>query len=322
MKKKRNAGTARNRDLFRGTKVWLGQHGRALMWSAGQLLKNPLGNLFSVAVIGVSLALPSGFFLILDNTQRVLDNWQGNISIALYLQLDVADETASSLQRALSEREGIESVRLITREEALAEYKAFSGFGEALDALEENPLPSMLLVQPDLQSMDADTGQGLLEQLAQLPEVESAQLDRQWVKRLFVILDILERSVIILTTVLSIAVLLIIGNTIRLSIINKRSEIEINKLFGATNTFIQRPFLYTGVLYGLSGSLLAWILLIISTFIIQSPVNQLAFLYNSEFNLEGLSLEALGLLFAAGGGLGLVGSWIAVGRHLRQTEPV
>jgi cell division transport system permease protein len=322
MKRTRKAGTARNRDLLRGVKVWLGQHGRALLWSTGQLLKNPVGNLFSVAVIGVALALPAGFYLILNNTQRVLDSWQGNVTIALYLKPGVTDGSAESLQQELLTRGGIETVRLITKDQALEEYKTISGFGEALDALEENPLPSMLLVQPDLQSMDADTGQRLLEQLSELPDVESAQLDRQWVKRLFVILDILERSVIILTTVLSFAVLLIVGNTIRLSITNKRTEIEINKLFGATNTFIKRPFLYTGLLYGLSGSLLAWILLVISTLTIQSPVDQLAFLYNSEFNLEGLSLKALGILFSAGGGLGLLGSWIAVGRHLRQTEPV
>ena len=322
MKKQRKAGNVKDKGLFRGLKIWLGQHGRALLWSAGQLLKNPFGNLFSVAVIGVALALPAGFYLILDNTQRVLERWQGNITIALYLKTDVSDDTASALQQELLTRESIESVRLITRDQALIEYKTLSGFGDALDALEENPLPSMLLVQPDLQMMNADTGQRLLEQLSDLSEVESAQLDRQWVKRLFVILDILERSVIILTTLLSIAVLLIVGNTIRLSITNKRTEIEINKLFGATNTFIQRPFLYTGLLYGLSGSLLAWILLAISTLIIQAPVNQLAFLYNSEFNLQGLSLKALGILFAVGGGLGLLGSWIAVGRHLRQTEPV
>ncbi|NIN35795.1 MAG: hypothetical protein GTO60_12185, partial [Gammaproteobacteria bacterium] len=136
MKRRRKAGTVKKKDFFRGIKIWFGQHGRALLWSAGQILKNPIGNLFSVAVIGVSLALPSGFYLILDNTQRVLDSWRGNVSIAVYLKSEISDQRALSLQQELSILEGIESVMLITRDEALAEYKAFSGFGEALDALE------------------------------------------------------------------------------------------------------------------------------------------------------------------------------------------
>lgn len=318
---KRHKPKSSRKGLIRSLKIWLGQHGRALVSSLGQICKNPVGNLFSIAVIGVALALPAGFYLVLDNTQRVIENWEGNIQIALYLKTEVSDSRAREMQSELVALSNIDNVRLVTRDQALQEYKSLSGFAEALDALEHNPLPSMLLVEPAMETLSSDSGQQLLDQLGSLSEVEAAQLDRQWVKRLFVILDILERVVLILTTLLSIAVMLIVGNTIRLSIINKRTEIEINKLFGATNAFIKRPFLYTGLLFGLTGGLLAWLLLGLSTMAVEAPVNQLSVLYNSDFMLEGLSLGELAILFASGGGLGFLGSWVAVSRHLREVEP-
>ena len=321
MNKLRNAGSSTN-GISRSFQIWLGQHARAFVSSLGQLYKNPLGNLFSTAVIGVSLALPAGFYLMLDNAQRVIENWEGNIQIALYLKQDVSDERASVIMADLANLSAIQNVTLITKDQALIEYKTLSGFAEALDALDENPLPSMLLVQPNMETMSTESGEGLLEELGALAEVDTAQFDHQWVKRLVVILGLMERTVIILTTLLSIAVLLIVGNTIRLSIINKRSEIEINKLFGATDAFIQRPFLYTGLMFGISGSLLAWALILTSILILKEPVNELAFLYNSNFTLRGLDTREVLILLAVGGGLGFLGSWIAVGRHLKEVEPI
>jgi cell division transport system permease protein len=308
--------------ILRSLHVWSGQHARAFVFSIGNLFKNPVGNLFSIAVIGVALALPAGFYLVLSNTDRLIESWEGNIQIALYLKPEVGDQRINDLKQELERQDNIISVSLITRDQALQEYKALSGFSEALDALEENPLPSMLLIQPQLESISGQQGEALLRQFADIPEVDSAQLDRQWVKRLIVILDILERVVVVLSTLLSIAVLLIIGNTIRLSIINKRTEIEINKLFGATNAFIQRPFLYSGLIFGIFGSLLSWLLLFLSTLFLQAPVSELAALYNSDFSLQGLTYMELLILLGAGGGLGLLGSRIAVGRHLKEIEPL
>ena len=309
-------------DSFRRTlKIWLGQHTLAFQSSLAQIRRNLAGNLFSIAVIGISLALPAGFYLMLDNAQKVMENWDGSIQIALYLHHNVDDAKAKSLQQQLSTHELVEEVVLISREQALLEYKQFSGFGEALDSLEENPLPSMLLIQPSMNAVASDPGEALLDELGKMPEVESAQYDRQWVKRLVVIVHILKRAVVILSTLLSIAVLLIIGNTIRLSIINKRTEIAINKLFGATNAYIQRPFLYSGLIYGFTGSCIAWLLLMITTLIMKNPVNQLDVLYNSDFQLHSLDFIQLIILLLTGSGLGLAGSWVAVGRHIRDTEP-
>ena len=318
---KRRTRVKKTDGFRRALKIWLGQHTLAFQSSLAQIRRNLAGNLFSIAVIGISLALPAGFYLMLDNAQKVMENWDGSIQIALYLHHNVDDAKAKSLQQQLSTHELVEEVVLISRKQALLEYKQFSGFGEALDSLEENPLPSMLLIQPRINTVDSDPGEALLDELGKLPEVESAQYDRQWVKRLVVIMHILKRAVVILSTLLSIAVLLIIGNTIRLSIINKRTEIAINKLFGATNAYIQRPFLYSGLIYGFTGSCIAWLLLMITTLIMKNPVNQLAVLYNSDFQLNSLDFIQLLILILTGSGLGLAGSWVAVGRHIRDTDP-
>jgi cell division transport system permease protein len=319
--KKRKPGSPAQGNFSRSVNVWLAQHAQSLVSSIGQLHKNLASNLFSIAVIGISLALPSGFYLILANAERVMENWDGAIQIALYLHPDISANQSENLREELLQLEIVDEIILITKEQALDEYRNFSGFAEALDALDENPLPTVLLVQPRVEALSSDEGANLLEQLGKRPEVESAQFDRQWVNRLFIILTILERAVIILAIMLSLAVLLIIGNTIRLSILNKRTEIEINKLFGATNAFIQRPFLYTGLIFGITGSVIAWLLLLISTAILQGPVHQLALLYNSDFSLQGLSIGEFSILMGTGGGLGLLGSWVAVDRHIRATEP-
>ena len=300
--------------------IWIAHHVRSFLASLGQLSKNPVGNLFSIAVIGTSLALPTGFYIMLDNARRVMESWESMVQVTLFLHSEVTDDQTSALIEKLSDHEMIDTIHLITKDQALQEFKQLSGFAEAFDALEENPLPSLLLIQPRTDALSSQQGDILINYLNDLTEVESAQLDRQWVNRLLAILRILQRFIIILASVLSIAVLLIIGNTIRLSIINKRTEIEINKLFGATNSFIQRPFLYTGLIYGVIGSIFAWLLLLASKTIMDGPINQLAALYNSNFSLSGLGLHEIAILIVSGGGLGLLGSWLAVQRHLYEVE--
>jgi cell division transport system permease protein len=203
----------------------------------------------------------------------------------------------------------------------LEEYRQLSGFGEAIDALEENPLPSLLLIKPATDDKDAATIEQLVKQLSERREVEKAQYDQKWVQRLNAIISIIQRVVVMLAIFLGLAVLLIVGNTIRMSIYNRRAEIEVEKLFGATNAFIQRPFVYSGLWYGLGGGLFAWCLVMLALFFLQSPTDTLAQLYQSNFSLRGLAFDRAMTLLAAGILLGSVGSWLSVQRHLRAIEP-
>lgn len=317
-----SAGRQRSRvDVTQAVTAWLGQHVQALLFSTGQMFRNPVGSLLAVAVIGISLALPAAFYLLLVNSERVIAGWGGNAQITLFLKMDVSEARAQELAQEVRSRPGVSGVRHVTPAEALAEFRRTSGFGNAIDQLGDNPLPGVLLVQP-VQAAPGAMAETLLAELAALPETDLARFDRQWIQRLVAMLAIMHRAVQILAVLLGLAVLLIIGNTIRLSIYNRRTEIEINMLFGATNAFIQRPFLYSGFVHGLAGAMLAWLLVSGAVFLLQDPVARLAELYASDFVLSGLGPVATARLLALGALLGILGSWVAVQRHLRDITPL
>lgn len=323
--KRRGRGASRKRyfteRMSDGAKTWLLQHLQAAVYSLGQLARNPIGSFMTVAVIGIALALPAGFYLILDNAKRVTSGWDMTLQIAVYLKQDVGGDNARQLADELRRDEAIKSVEYISRSDALAEFRQLSGFAEAIDALSENPLPAVLLVQPASAATDTAAFERLLGRLQELPQVDQAKFDRQWLQRLQAIIETVQRAVMVLSFVLGLAVLLIVGNTIRLGIYNRRAEIEITKLFGATDAFIQRPFLYTGFWYGVLGATFAAVLITAAILLLSGPVRDLASLYASNYRLSGASPAQLLALFGTGVGLGLAGSWLSVQRHIRAIEP-
>ncbi|WP_353570984.1 permease-like cell division protein FtsX [Candidatus Albibeggiatoa sp. nov. BB20] len=301
--------------------AWLAHHLDVLSSSFKQLVKTPMTTLMTAAVIGIALTLPTSLLILLQNAQHVSQDWGGSVQISLFLQPQVSDEQAHVLAKKLQNQYDLGSIRVITHDEAFAEYQTLSGFGEALHALEQNPLPAVLVLSPQFDITDPQYSETLLNQLQTLEMVDIAQYDMLWLQRLFAMLKIVQRSVWILGFLLALAVLLIVGNTIRLSIYNKREEIEITKLFGATDEFIRRPFLYTGLYYGLAGSLIAWILVSISFYLLVEPVKKLSSLYYVEYEMITLGVTSSLLLFLMGAGLGLLGAWLSVGRHLREIQP-
>ncbi len=322
--KKKNTlpGKSFKSEFKRRFDMWLLQHAQALIFSLGQYVKYPISNILTTAVIGISLALPASFYILLDNVRFVSSSWDGSSQITLFLQNEIGDEQATEFANKISEHKSISKTILIKRADALIEYQKLSGFADALNTLDENPLPNVVLVKPTLENMNETRTESLIKKLEAMPEVDSAQYDSMWIKRLLYLLDIINRVIVILSTLLAVAVLLIIGNTIRLAIYNRRAEIEITKLFGGTDSFIQRPFLYSGLWYGIFGSIIAWLLITISMQMLRGPVKQLANLYASDFQLIGLGFCNTLILLGIGIALGLFGSWIAVKRHIRDIEPV
>lgn len=297
---------------------WFIDNLRALISSLGQLSRNPVGSLLTISVIGISLTLPAGFYVLLENARVLTKDWQGGAQISVFLQHTISEDEALQYVQELLQRSDIRQARYVSSEAALQEYRELSGFADALDALERNPLPALILVEPRLNGVDTEK---LALQLEANDIVELAVLDQKWLQRLFVIIEIVERLIYVFSSLLAIAVLLIIGNTIRLGIYNRRQEIEIIKLFGGANSFIQRPFLYSGFWYGLAGSVMAWLLVSACLGFLQVPIQTLAALYSSQFQLIGIGLTQGLILLASGSGLGLAGSWIAVQRHIREIEP-
>jgi cell division transport system permease protein len=302
-------------------KVWLQRHAQVALSSLGQLFRNGLSSAMTCSVIGIALALPLGLHVILTNLESVSGGWESGASISLFLKQRVSDKQATELTRKLRQHQKLSRVELVTREAALREFRSRSGFAEALEALDSNPLPALLVIQPKAEYTTAEAAQKLVRELQLLPDADIVQLDLQWVRRLQAITVIAQRAVLVLASLLGMAVLLIVGNTIRLEIQNRHAEIEITKLIGATNAFIRRPFLYTGFWYGFIGGIIAWVLVAISVTLLKGPVANLASLYESAFDLSSLNWLSVFSLLGGSALLGLLGSWLAVGKHLSAIEP-
>jgi len=305
--------------------TYLLRHLQVFFYSLGQLTRSPLSLLMTSAVIGIALALPTGLHIVLKNIQSLSGDLDSAAQISLFLKKETSDFQAKQLSNQLRNMPQINSVHYISRQQALAEFKQLSGFGNALKALEKNPLPAVIVVRPSLSDSDALSNtratQQLVEQLQSKPHVDIAQLDMQWIKRLYSIMDIIRRGVIILAGLLALAVLLVIGNTIRLAIQNRRDEIVIVKLIGGTDSFIRRPFLYTGFWYGLFGGLIALFLVISALLMLSGPIEALTQSYESQFSMQIIDFGSIFWLISASILLGLGGSWVAVERHLREIEP-
>ncbi len=311
---------AQPRPLLLPLRIWLSQHLQALVASVGRLYRLPLPSLMTTAVIAIALALPTAFLLLLVNVERVTGGWESSARVSLFIKQDVAAPRYRALADELLGRQAVAAVEVVTPEAALDEFRRLSGFHEALELLDSNPLPPVLVVQPSAGLTPSGIDE-LVAQLRTLAEVDQLRLDQEWVQRLHAIMQLVQRGVWVIAALLAIAVILVIGNTIRLDILNRRDEIVIAKLIGATDAFIRRPFLYEGIWYGAAGGLVAALLIEGGRLLLGGPARELALLYGSGFVIQGLTLSEFSQLTGFGALLGLVGSWTAVGRHLAAIEP-
>lgn len=300
--------------------IWLTRHASTSIGSLGRLFRQPFSSLMIVLVIAVTLAIPASLNLVIKNARSISAGWDNALDFSVYLNRDVTESEAAGLARLIQQRADVEVVQLITATEALAEFKRQSGFGEALDHLSENPLPHTLVVRPGA----ANTTQSMIllqEELSNLPEADLVQVDTEWVQRFHAILDIVRQGVLIGGSLLGLAIIVIIGNTIRLDIQNRREEIEVTKLIGASNAFVRRPFLWTGFWYGLFGGLLALGMVQYGLFLLEKPAARLAGLYQSGITVLDLTADESLFILGVGVVLGLSGSWFAAARHMRRIEP-
>ena len=287
--------------------VWFVRHVSTCVGALGRLARQPFASLLTILVIAVTLALPAAMHLLVKNARALSGNWDNALDFSVYLQGDIDEQQAETLLNIVRQRADVESVTLVTKEQALAEFRDASGFGPAIDQLGRNPLPHTLIVRPS-PSNTAMSMTLLQEELANLPETDFVQVDTEWVQRFHAILEIVQRAIGMGAGLLGAAIIVIIGNTIRLDIENRREEIEVTKLIGASNGFVRRPFLYSGLWYGLGGGLLALGLLAGGLHALEAPVSRLAGLYESSFAALSLDLRESLAIVGAGVFLGLTGS--------------
>jgi cell division transport system permease protein len=293
-------------------------HAHALFSSLGRLVASRLNTMLTIIVLSISISLACGFYLFVENVQQLTSDLETSNQISLFLRDDVSLASANRLANGRKLDPSVQAVNVITKEEALKEFEDFSGFGEAVRALEKNPLPIVLQVIPKNSLEEGQNIETLVENFKQAGEVDFAQLDLQWVKRLQLMIDVAKMSVVLLGILLSLAVLFITGNTIRLELHNRKDEIVIAKLVGATNSFVQRPFLYSGFWIGFFSGISAWFIVTIMMLILKQPVEKLSMLYNSSFHLLFMGFFETIVLIAVSSGLGIAGSWVVVQLQLKQ----
>ena len=300
---------------------WVARHGHAFFSSAGHLARHGVPTLLTVGVMGLALSLPLALQVLVSNVRDATGDFSGAVGMSIYFKTDVSPQKVQQLAKTAADRAGVASVTLVTAAQALEEFRTQSGFGAALDALTDNPLPNVLTLRPTPFSSTPERLSALRDYFASWPEVESVQLDSDWALRFSAILEVLRRTVLITAALLGTGVVAVVGNTIRLEILNRRSEIEVTKLVGGTNAFVRRPFLYAGALYGVAAGAMAWGIVLLARLWLAPAAAHLATAYGSHFALRGPDFRELQILLGAGVVLGWLGAWIAAARQLARIEP-
>ena len=299
---------------------WLTRHAQNAIGALGTLARNPVATALTVTVIGIALALPAALGVLVQSGRALAGGWDDARDFSVYLAPGVEQGRAEALARELRSHADIESVELISADEAVADLGKDPGFAGALAALDSNPLPHTLVIRPRA-AIERAGLEALGAEIGRSPGVDLVKLDLQWVERLNAVLDFLRRLGLIVGSLLIAAVVIVVGNTIRLDIQNRSAEIEVAKLLGATDAFVRRPFLYLGLWYGVLGGVVALLILAGGLWFLGGAVTRLAGLYGSSFALDGAGAGSLLAVLAGGIFAGWGGAWLAVSRHLAAIQP-
>lgn len=301
--------------------AWTEHHKSSALDSFGRLADTPIQTFFTALVVAIALALPAALLVVLGNVQQLADRWDSTPKLTVFLKKEARDTAIQGFQTQLRTMPEIASIEYLSPEQALRDFESQSRFSEALRALDSNPLPPTIIITPAAIAVDEVKLESLRQRLLKDGLVDDVNLDIEWVKRLNAMMDLGRDVIWGFAALLSLGVLLVIGNTIRLEIENRRDEILVIKLVGGTDGFVRRPFLYTGFWYGVIGGLLACLLVSTSVALLTEPVNRVALAYHDTFSLQGLGVTGCVMVMGCCVFLGSLGAWLAVGRHLSAIEP-
>jgi cell division transport system permease protein len=307
-------------------KAWVRQHRFALADAFNRVAKTPGSFLFNVLVIAIALTLPFAGLTILDSIRPVSAQLAVEPEISIFMAVDTPRERATalapSIRRILQERDIGGTLEFMPKESALSALKDKTGLSDALMTLGTNPLPDgYVLKLASFQNADDAARVDLLAvQLKALPGVEYVQVDSAWVKRLAALMHVLRMILLLLAVALSMVVIAVVFNTIRLQVMTQREEIEISRLVGATNSFIYRPFYYSGALLGLCAGAIALAVVALALQPLNSAIADFARLYASEFRLAPLGIVESAMLLVISATLGLSGAMLSVRKHLGRSQ--
>lgn len=281
----------------------------------------PFSTFLTIMVIAISLTLPSVCYMIYKNVNYAATQYYPSPQVTVYLSKTLDDDAAAQVIGQIQAEQGVAKVNYLSRDEALGEFRNWSGFGGALDMLEENPLPAVAVIEPDLNSQSSDALTTLRDRVAGLNGVDEVRMDDSWFARLAALTGLVGRVAAMVGVLMVAAVFLVIGNSVRLSIFARRDTINVQKLIGATDGFILRPFLYGGALLGFSGAFLSLVLSQILVLRLSSAVTDVARVFGTTFEISGLAFEESVLLLLVCSMIGWLAAWLATVQHLRHFTP-
>lgn len=308
--------------------TYLARHLQVLFTTLGDMRRTLATSINTLLIVAITLLLPSLLYVAVKSAQALSDNWQGRPQISIFMQKQLGDKEAQLIFEEIRLHPSIELAEFINPKQALDEFRLLAGngatnvaFEQELEFLGENPLPASIVIMPEQTSSDSQNLQALKSELSQIEGIDTIRLDLEWTNRFNAILEVFSRIAILLSALLAIALILIVSNTIKLLIINRRHEIEIAKLVGGTDTFVRRPFLYFGTLFGFFGSLMTLGLLLLAAQLINQPLNQLVSLYKNAPLLYTLTIWEMAAIILVGSTLGWLAARWSVAQHLRKIQP-
>lgn len=300
-------------------KAWLSQHWRVFIFTLKRLVSTPVTSLLSIIVIGIAFSLPAGIYILTENLQKISGQTAGSPQMSLYLKLSANENDINEIRQQLEENEQVIRYQFVPKQVALQQLQQNSSLADVASGLKHNPLPDAFIV--DAQDSTTEALKQLQITLQERPEIDYVQFDAVWVERLNALLGLGRTVVLLLAILLSVAIIAVMFNTIRLQILTKQEEIEVSRLIGATNSFIQRPFLYFGAIQGLLGGIVALCIIMFSIQTINNELTEIARLYTLNLHLQQLSTGDNVSLLAFSTWLGWLGARISVASHLWQIEP-
>ncbi len=312
----RSARDSSDRPVSR-LRAWARRHAYSLLSSLGALTRQPLSAAMTCMVLAVALSLPLGLHVTVDNVAQLSRSWERLDSLSVFLDAGTGDEQAMRIATRLASWPEVLAVDPISPAEGLRDLSGQLSLGELTDAIPDNPLPWVLEVVPAGQADIAE----LAVRLEAKPGVDLVIVDLQWLERLDAMLGLIANAVRLMALLFALGVVFIVGNTIRMEIHNRREEIEVLALVGATSGFIRRPFLYSGLWFGLLGGLVAWLLIRVGLFSLGAPIERMGMAYGTEFSLTAPSAAVNALLIGGSGLLGVIGSWLVVDQYVRKINP-
>lgn len=300
-------------------RAWLIQHWRALIFTLKRFINTPFTSFLSIAVIGVAFSLPVGVYTLLINLQAHSEQITEAPQFSLFFKLNPSNSEVEGIRQRLEDHPQVTSVRFVSKELALQQLVQSNEMADVVDNLGDNPLPDAFVVTAH--RVAAEELERLRIVMSQWPAIEHVQFDTAWAMRLEALLKLGRLGVIMLATLLSLALVMVIYNTIRMQILTKRDEIEVSKLIGATDSFIRRPFLYFGAIQGLAGGITAWFIIALGIHIINNELVVLSELYMVDFHLKHLATHDFISLLLFSAWLGWLGARLSVASYLWQIEP-